>query len=349
LHARLICCNNIDEGDFVVPDESDEEVNVPRRKRKPAKSTPKSVKASLSPRDDVAMNDDFDLPTATTSTAAKWTYDPENEVVDRGTIARKKQPATLNKSSSKPKGNTEPEHRYPWLAKIRDADMNPPDHPDYDPRTIYVPPLAMSKFSPFERQYWEIKKNLWDTIVFFKKGKFYELYEHDATIGHQIFDLKLTDRVNMRMVGVPESSLDYWANQFVARGYKIARVDQMETALGKEIRERDDPGAAKVAKKNGKDDKVIRRELKTVLTAGTLVDLAMLQDDMATYCMAIKEYQSNDSPSFGIAFVDTATAQFQIVEFNDDSSMTKFETLVAQIRPRELLLEKVCQLSQYPH
>jgi DNA mismatch repair ATPase MutS len=58
-----------------------------------------------------------------------------------------------------------------------------------------------------------------DQIVFFKKGKFYELYEKDADIGHQEFDLKLTDRVNMRMVGVPEMSFDMWAAQFVARGY----------------------------------------------------------------------------------------------------------------------------------
>lgn len=55
--------------------------------------------------------------------------------------------------------------------------------------------------------------------MFFKKGKFYELYEKDADIGHQEFDLKLTDRVNMRMVGVPEMSFDMWAAQFVARGY----------------------------------------------------------------------------------------------------------------------------------
>jgi DNA mismatch repair protein MSH6 len=45
---------------------------------------------------------------------------------------------------------------------------------------------------------------------------------------------------------------------------------------------------------------------------------------------------------FGIAFVDTATAQFQLSELVDDSNMTKFETFVAQIRPAELLLEKSC-------
>ena len=44
----------------------------------------------------------------------------------------------------------------------------------------------------------EVKQNLWDTVLFFQKGKFFELYENDATIGHQQFDLKMTDRTNMR-------------------------------------------------------------------------------------------------------------------------------------------------------
>ena len=219
-----------------------------------------------------------------------------------------------------------------------DADRNPPGHPDYDPRTVYIPPMAWNKFSPFEKQYWEIKQKFWDTIVFFKKGKFYELYENDATIGHQLFDLKLTDRVNMRMVGVPEMSLDHWANQFVAKGYKIARVDQKESALGKEMRERDGKKPGKAAK----EDKVIRRELACVLTAGTLVDGGMLQDDMSTYCVSIKESTMDDLPAFGIAFVDTATGQFSLAEFIDDVDFTKFETFIAQIRPQELLLEKSC-------
>ena len=229
---------------------------------------------------------------------------------------------------------SEPKDRYPWLADILDKERNPPGHPDYDPRTIYVPPMAWKDFSPFEKQYWEIKQNFWDTIVFFKKGKFYELYENDATIGHQLFDLKLTDRVNMRMVGVPESSLPLWANQFVAKGYKIARVDQKETALGKEMREREEKP------KKSKDNQVIKRELACVLTAGTLVDGTMLQDDMSTYCVAIKESEVDDLPAFGIAFADTATGQFHIAEFVDDVDLTRFETFVAQTRPQELLLEK---------
>lgn len=275
-----------------------------------------------------------DLQTA--STAQQWKFDPDaaphegraQQISDRA----KSKAGTSEKT--KKAHQTDPSQRYPWLADIQDLDRRRPDHPDYDPRTLFIPPLAWKEFSPFEKQYWEIKQKFWDTVVFFKKGKFYELYENDATIGNQLFDLKLTDRVNMRMVGVPEASLDHWANQFVAKGFKIARVDQMETALGKDMRERDLKGK--------KEEKVIRRELASVLTAGTLVDGGMLQDDMATYCAAIKESEVEGKPAFGIAFVDTATAQFHLAEWVDDADLTRFETFVAQTRPGELLLEKSC-------
>ncbi|KAF9160168.1 DNA mismatch repair protein msh6, partial [Actinomortierella ambigua] len=225
--------------------------------------------------------------------------------------------------------------RYSWLLNICDSNRNPIGSADYDPRTLYIPKLAWTKFTEFERQFWEIKSQHFDTVVFFKKGKFYELYENDADIGHQQFDLKLTDRTNMRMVGVPESSFDYWSAQFIAKGFKVARVDQMETALGKAMRER---GGGKPAQK------VIRRELHSILTAGTLTDSGLLTSDMATYCMAIKESFQQGAEHlparFGIAFVDTSTAEFSLATFKDDMDRTKFETLVTQIKPRELVVEK---------
>jgi DNA mismatch repair protein MSH6 len=83
---------------------------------------------------------------------------------------------------------------------IRDKEGNPPDHPEYDRRTIMIPKKSWKEFSPFEEQFWRIKQDHFDTVLFFQKGKFYELYEDDAMIGHQEFDLKLTDRVKMKMV-----------------------------------------------------------------------------------------------------------------------------------------------------
>lgn len=100
----------------------------------------------------------------------------------------------------------------------------------------------------------------------------------------------MTDRVNMRMVGVPESGFQHWASQFIAKGYRVAKVDQLENSMGKTLREKDK-----------KKEKVIRRELSAVLTAGTLVDGGMLTSDMSTYCMSIKE----SGHDYGIAFVGT--------------------------------------------
>lgn len=329
--------------DFLVDDDSDAPVKPSKKRKRPASTAKSRKRSNISPppavKSDEEEDEDEEMESSGPSTAQQWKYDPENTdtLLPKSKITTKA-PKPYQKYKEKAH-KSEPEKRYTWLANLQDIDRNPIGHPDYDPRTVYIPPVAMANFTAFEKQYWEIKQKFFDTVVFFKKGKFYELYEHDATIGHQLFDLKLTDRVNMRMVGVPESSLDTWANQFVAKGYKIARVDQVESALGKEMREAD--GLSKKGKPN-KADKIIRRELACVLTSGTLVEGSMLQDDMATFCVAIKESTIDDLPAFGVAFVDTATGQFFISEFVDDVDLTKFETFIAQTRPQELLLEKSC-------
>ncbi|KAK6538595.1 DNA mismatch repair protein msh6 [Orbilia ellipsospora] len=327
-----------DLDDFIVEDEDEESDTQKSKKRKRAeKKTTKKAAFASSPPPRSSPPPAIASSTGNSGSASRFRFDPTvSAQASSATSSHVSKNASFNKKpAEKPKPKTkEDEIRYPWLVDIQDKDGNRPGDEDYDPRTLFIPKYAWNKFSPFEKQYWEIKQDLFDTVVFFKKGKFYELYESDATIGHQEFDLKLTDRVNMRMVGVPESSLNMWASQFIAKGYKIARVDQKETALGKEMRENDN--------KKKDADKIIRRELECVLTGGTLVDETMLQNEMATYCVAIKESVENGVPSYGICFVDTATGCFSLAGFQDDVDATKFETLVAQIRPKELVLEKGC-------
>ncbi|EMR08607.1 hypothetical protein PNEG_03083 [Pneumocystis murina B123] len=241
---------------------------------------------------------------------------------------------TQKKSSEISNHDNEENYKFLLPEYRRDADGNSPSSPNYDERTLYIPPSTYKSFKPFEKQYWDIKSKFMDTLVFFQKGKFYELYQIDADIGHQLFNLKMTDRVGtMRMVGVPEANYEYWASKFIAKGFKIARVDQLESALGKEMRD-------KISKV--KDEKVVRRELVHVLTSGTLVNEGIIASDMSTYCMAIKEeYEINSSViSYGICFVDAAAGNFKITYFKDDLSRTKLYTLITQIKPKELILEK---------
>ncbi|TXT07396.1 hypothetical protein VHUM_03116 [Vanrija humicola] len=216
---------------------------------------------------------------------------------------------------------------FSFLEDVKDKEGRRPDHPDYDPRTIYIPSKAWNQFSPFEHQFWTIKQNHYDTVLFFQKGKFYELYENDASIGHQEFDLKLTDRVKMKMVGVPEQSFEFWAAKFLGAGYKVGKVEQVETAIGMEMR----------TKEEGRE--IVRRELAQVFTNGTIVDGTYLNSDEANHCVAIKEWTEgpNATSSFGICIMDASTGEFNLSAFEDDVCRTRLETMFRQIRPKELV------------
>lgn len=135
------------------------------------------------------------------------------------------------------------------------------------------------------------------------------------------------------MAGVPDYTFDLWAAKFVAKGYRVARVDQMESILAKEMRDRT----------TEKKEKIVRRELTQVLTQGSLVDEAMLISDMSTYMMAIKELDcdtDNAIPSFAAVFTDAAIGHIRYSHFKDDAARTKLDTLLSQVKPREVILEK---------
>ncbi|KAM9962806.1 hypothetical protein ACTFIR_005723 [Dictyostelium discoideum] len=280
-------------------------------------------------------------PTKTPTRKPVVTYDDdddddeqEDDDDDDDDDKKSKSTTTTIKKKGNPfgkKDKKEIEERYSFLVNIKDANGNPKDHPDYDKRTLHIPASCLSKFSPFERQFWDIKSKNYDTVVFFKKGKFYELYESDADIGHQQLHLKLTDRVNMRMVGVPEMSFNHWASKLIHLGHKVAKVDQMETSIGMAKRQNEKGG-------RNKKDSIIQRELTSILTAGTLLDEQMITDQTSTYLMAIKENEYDKQ--YGVCFVDVSIGEFYLCTIQDDDNRMQFETLLLQMMPKEIVYEK---------
>ncbi len=90
---------------------------------------------------------------------------------------------------------------------IKDKNGNRKGDPNYDPRTLYVPPEFIKTLTPALKQWWELKSTNFDVLFFFKVGKFYELYHQDAVIavkelglsfmkGCSIFKLKFLYNVN---------------------------------------------------------------------------------------------------------------------------------------------------------
>jgi DNA mismatch repair protein MSH6 len=97
------------------------------------------------------------------------------------------------------------------------------------------------------------------------------------------------------------------------------------------------------AGKPAKGDGIVRRELASVLTNGTVVDEAFLTEEEASHCVAIKEGRSEDGlrATYGVCVLDAATGQFELSSWEDDNVATRLETLTRQLRIKELLHEKV--------
>ncbi|KAI0049216.1 DNA mismatch repair protein Msh6 [Auriscalpium vulgare] len=324
-----------DDEDFIVPDEDEDE--IPSRSVSRASTRSSRTSALISDDDEVDVE-----PKKKTGKSRKPPHTKGGAPIGGGsnssflTAAERRELALKEDKKSQ-------EDSFSFLVDPKDKDGIRPGEPGYDPRTLYIPRSAWDHFTNFEKQFWEIKQNHYDTVLFFQKGSHLnspQLYEEDARIGHREFDLKLTQRVKMSMVGVPEMSFNFWAAKFLAKGYKVGRVDQAETALGAEMRVAANKGKGKVVADKQKD-KIVQRELHKVYTNGTLVDEELLTDEQAGHCISIREDEdSGEHGGFGICVLDSATSEFNLSVFEDDICRTKLETLMRQLRPKELIFTK---------
>jgi len=150
-----------------------------------------------------------------------------------------------------------------WMPHRRDADLRTPSDPEYDPQTLYVPPDFARDQTPAMRQWWKVKCRNMDTVLCFKVGKFYECFYTDADVL-----VRECDCIYMKgpkaHAGFPEIAYGPMSEALVARGYRVARVEQTETPA--QLAER-----KKTIPKGQKKPQVVRRELCGLKSRGTRV------------------------------------------------------------------------------
>ena len=91
----------------------------------------------------------------------------------------------------------------------------------------------MAELSPMMAQYFEIKQQHKDEILFFRLGDFYEMFYDDAILASKELELTLTGRdcgqpERAPMCGVPFHSYESYVARLIAKGYKVAICEQME-------------------------------------------------------------------------------------------------------------------------
>lgn len=222
--------------------------------------------------------------------------------------------------------------------RIRDADKRLRSHPDYCPRTLFVPDAFMKKQTPGHRQWWAAKSAYFDTVLFFKVGKFYEMYHMDAVIGVENLNLNYM-RGSFAHCGFPEVAYGRFADQLVNRGYKVARVEQTETPTQLENRNKSE----KV------NDRVVKREVCNITTSGTRTygvldgnddeNIIDVMDTTARYLYAIAE-RGTENVEYGVCFIDTTVGRFYIGCLSDGSNRSALRTLFSHYQPAQILYER---------
>ena len=98
----------------------------------------------------------------------------------------------------------------------------------------------------------EVKAQHPHTILFYRVGDFYEMFNEDAHLAARILDITLTSRGDgVPLAGVPVKAATDYLRQLVAAGHRVAICEQVE-----------DPKLAKG---------LVRREVVETLTPGALL------------------------------------------------------------------------------
>ncbi|XP_078438699.1 MUTS homolog 6 isoform X2 [Wolffia australiana] len=213
----------------------------------------------------------------------------------------------------------------------RDASKRRPGDSDYDPKTLYLPPEFLKGLSGAQRQWWEFKSKHMDKVLFFKMGKFYELFEMDAHVGAKELDLQYM-KGDQPHCGFPEKNFSINLEKLVRKGYRALVVEQTETPEQLELRR----------KEMGSKDKVVKREICAVVSKGTLTEGELLSRHAdASYLLSLTEnsvtQDNQERTVLGICAVDVCTNSFFLGQFEDDSEREILCALLSELRPVEII------------
>ena len=172
-----------------------------------------------------------------------------------------------------------------------------------------------SSDTPVMQQYREIKARHPQTILFFRMGDFYEMFEDDAKLAARELGLTLTSRNNggaaeVPLAGVPVKAATDYLRRLIAKGHRVAICEQVE-----------DPKLAKG---------VVRRAVVETVTPGTVLSEDWLDRNRNNYLVAVDPRGANA----GIAGLDLTTGEL-ILEVVPASEL---ESALARYEARELVL-----------
>ncbi|MDF1823457.1 MAG: DNA mismatch repair protein MutS [Verrucomicrobiales bacterium] len=169
------------------------------------------------------------------------------------------------------------------------------------------------KLTPMMQQYQAMRRELPDDVLLlYRLGDFYELFFEDAQVASPILNVALTKRNGMPMCGVPHHAAEGYMAKLIKAGKRIALAEQTTEPQ---------PG------------KIVEREIKQIISAGTIDDLNLLDSARSNYLAAAFQLKGR----IGLAYIEHTTGEFRVTEFTDRAA---FEDELNRLRPSELLFSE---------
>ncbi|MBN1798994.1 MAG: DNA mismatch repair protein MutS [Spirochaetales bacterium] len=165
-------------------------------------------------------------------------------------------------------------------------------------------------------QYKKLKQNHMDSILFFRLGDFYEMFEQDAKNVSKLLNLTLTKRNGVPMCGIPYHAAANYIARLIKLGKKIAVCEQTHI-----------PGAGKG---------IATREVVEIITPGTLIDEGLLERNTNNFLVSIAKV--HDVLSF--SYIDLSTAIFCATHFSCAEAEDKLKKEFFRLSPREVIVQE---------
>ncbi len=168
--------------------------------------------------------------------------------------------------------------------------------------------------TPMMKQYYEIKKEHQDKVLFFRLGDFYEMFNDDAVEISKLLNLTLTHRGKAPMCGIPFHAAKNYIKRLLEEGRKIAICEQINLS--------DNPR------------KLADRKVVQIYTPATVVDDEYLDSLSSSYIMAI----NLDRTGLLMAVSDVTTGEFRIRRIPLAECYRKIEDILYSTSPKEILV-----------
>lgn len=174
----------------------------------------------------------------------------------------------------------------------------------------------LSNHTPMMQQYWRLKNQHPNHIMFYRMGDFYELFYDDAKKASQLLDITLTSRGQSAGSVIPMAGIPFHA----AEGY-LARL----VSLGESVvicEQTGDPATSKGP---------VERQVVRILTPGTVSDEALMDDRRDNVVAAVLGHDK----LFGLAVLDISSGRFSAQELHTEENLL---AEIERINPAELLI-----------